>query len=228
MTRIIIALIISMASTIMVFAQKSEERNLKPFDKVRVNSEVKVFLSKGDKEQARVVASGIELTDVITRIDGKTLNIELSRGVFYGINVDLFVTYRELRDIYVTGSGSVSVEDTITGDKVVLVATTNGQIQADLDLRTADIEVGQGSTIRLKGKIGSYEAKISAKGILSALDLQADSTFVKVASASTAKVFARELLDANVRTGGTLTYAGSPRNKKIKTGIATTVNEIEE
>ncbi|NVO09538.1 MAG: DUF2807 domain-containing protein [Bacteroidales bacterium] len=209
------------------YCQTTQERNLSAFDKLKVESEVRVFLIKGNEEKVKIVASGIELSDIEITVNGKTLEVGLSRGIHIDASVELYITYKEVREINVGASGSVSLQNPLIGDKVVLNANTNGQLQAELSLKTVDIKVGQGASMRLSGKTGSMEAKISTGGILSALDAQSDSTYIRVGSAGTAKVNVTQLLDANVRTGGTLIYSGAPKQNKIKTGFGATVNILE-
>lgn len=214
-------------SQIALFAQSSEDRNLPSFDKLVVSCEVKVFLIKGYEEKAKINVSNISIADVETTVNGKTLTIELSRGIHKDANVEIYLTYKELRDINVGASGSVSVQNPIEGDRIVLNANTNGELQAEINLKAVDIKVGQGAVVRLSGRTGSMDAKVSTKGILSALDLQSDSTYVQVGSGGLAKVNAISLIDANIKTGGTLTYSGTPKDPKIKKGIGATVTVLE-
>lgn len=227
MKRIIILFSLFFGAYMTAFSQTTEERKLQPFDKLKIDSDVKVFLTKGTEEQLKVVVSGLELSDVETTVNGKTLQIELSRGIHKDASVEIYVTYKEIRDINVGASGRLSVQTPLDGDKVVLIATTNGEIETELNLKTVDVKVGQGAVIRLSGKTGSMDAKVSTKGILSALDVKSDSTYIQVGTAGIAKVTAILLLEANVGLGGTLTYSGTPQVKNIKTGIGATVNSIE-
>ena len=222
---ILFSLLVGIYTT--AFSQLTEERNLQPFDKLKISCDAKVFLSKGTEEKVKIIVSGLDLSDVETSVDGKTLQIELSRGVYKDVSVDIYITYKEIRDISVGASGRLSVQTPLEGDKVVLVATTNAEIETELNLKTVDVKVGQGAVIRLSGKTGSIDAKVSTKGILSALDIKSDSTYIQVGTAGTAKVSAIYLLEANVGMGGTLTYSGAPKVKNIKTGIGATVNSIE-
>lgn len=208
-------------------AQTIEERALSPFDKLIIDSDVKVYLTRGSEEKVKIVVSGIELSEVETVVNGKTLQIQLSRGVHMDISVELHITYKEIRDITVNASGRLSVQGPLIGDKVVLSANSNAQIDTELDLKTIDIKVGQGASIRLSGKVGSIDAKVSTRGILSALDVQSDSTYVQVGSAGTAKITGIYLLEAKVGIGGTLTYSGAPKVKNIKSGLGATVNSID-
>jgi hypothetical protein len=124
-----------------------------------------------------------------------------------------------------SSSARVSFQDTISGNKITFTATTNAQIDAEVNLKTLDLAAGAGGSIRLGGKAGSYEAKVRNAGILSAAALDADSAFVSVGSRGVAKVFANELIEANVRTGGSLTYSKTTLEKRIQTGIGSTIIE---
>jgi len=210
------------------YSQQIEERKLTSFDKVNVLSDVNVYMSKGSEEKVKVSAYGIDLSDVETIINGKTLQIQLTKGVQKNARIDIYITYKEVRDLSVAAAGKISIQDTLMGDKVVLNAITNGEIDSELKLKTVDINIGQGGVVRLTGKVGSIDAKLTTGGILSAINLQSDSTYVKVSSTGNAKVTANSLIDADIRTGGNLTYAGKPGQKNIKKGFGTSVTSIDE
>ena len=225
MNKYFFQLIFFIGLSTVTIAQPTNVRELPFFDKLKVTNQINVILSHGEELSARIEAKGIPLEDVITEVTGKTLEITLKRGVYTDIHVDVFVTYIELRDIYASASGRLSFQDTIKGDKLVANATTNGEINATVDLRTLDVSADKGGLVRLNGKLGSYEARISTAGNLSALELNADSAFVTVSSRAVAKVTAKELIDAHVRSGATLTLTGKPKEKKIKTGLGAKVLE---
>ncbi|MFP4557410.1 MAG: head GIN domain-containing protein [Bacteroidales bacterium] len=216
-------LLVSLAFTL--FAQDSEERELPFFDKLRVTNQIKVYLSYGNESKARVVVSGVNLDDIITEVNAKTLEVSFGRGLYKDYSAEVYLTYKELRNIHVSASGSVSLQNDLAGDKVVLSASTNGTIDASVNLRTSDIVVSKGGAVRLDGKLGSFEAKVNTAGTLTASDLIADSVFVTVRSKGLAKIAAKELLEADVRTGGTLSLTGKPNNKTIKTGFGAIVHE---
>lgn len=208
----------------LTYSQNNKEIDLTHFDKLRVTNQINVYLTKGDIERAKIISKGISIDDVILDVEGKTLEISLKRGVYKDISVEVYLTYQELRDVFVTGSGKASFQDALTGDKVVLNAS-NGQIDANVNLRTLDVSTSKAGSIRLNGKLGSYEAEVSTGAVLSALELKADSVFVKVTTKGIAKVFAKELLDANVKSGASLTISGDPNKKLIKKGLAVTIQE---
>lgn len=225
MRKFFVLLTLVMGFTVASLAQSANIRSLPFFDKIRVTNQINVILTRGDELSARIEATGISLNDIITEVNGKTLEITLKRGVYKDGSADVFLTYIQLRDIYVSASGRLSFQDTITGDKLVVYATTNGEVNAVVDLQTLDVSANKGGIVRISGSLGSYEARIATAGNLSALELQADTAFVTVSTRGVAKITARELVEANVKTGATLTLTGNPKQQKIKTGLGATVLE---
>jgi len=209
-----------------VFSQDfNQVLELSPFDKLKVTNSVNVYPTKGDKHEAKIVARGIDIEHVEVEVKGKTLHVGLSRGIHRDFTVEVYLSYTQLWEVDATSSARVSFQDTISGNKITFTATTNAQIDAEVNLKTLDLAAGAGGSIRLGGKVGSYEAQVRNAGILSAAALDADSAFVSVGSRGVAKVFANELIEANVRTGGSLTYSKSTLEKRIQTGIGATIIE---
>ncbi len=206
-------------------AQNVEQRELPFFDKIKVSGQIKVFIEKGDKELATIKANEILTSDIIVEVVGKTLEIKLKKDSKKQAKAEVFVKYRELRDISVAAAAYVSMNDTLKVDKLVLNVITTSEFDSDIIANTIDVKVGQGSSVRLRGKVQNYEATVSTKGILSALELKADSAFITVGTGAVAKIYAKELIEANVRPAGSLTYTGEPKQKNIKTSVGSTVRE---
>ena len=207
------------------FAQQSASYTVNDFDKLKVWGEFKVFLTKGDTLTARVQTQGIPSSDIVIETNNKTLEVKLKGKLYDKVSATVFITYKELREISVSAAAIVSLQDTLKADKLTLTVNTSSEFDGGLVAETADISVGQGATVRLRGKVNSYEANVNTGGILSAIDLISPKTYVKVSSGANAKVYASKLLEANVRTGGNLTYTGSPEQKNIKTFIGASIIE---
>lgn len=205
--------------------EHSYEIDLPQFENITVTNGISVFPAKGDSLKARVTASGIDADNIIIRVKGKTLNIGLTRGVHRDYSVKIYLTYANVREIDVNSSSRVSLQDTIRGDKLNLVAGLNAQIDANVVLKTIDISASGGGSIRLGGKVTTLEAKLRTGGILSASEMVSDSVFLAVTSRAVAKVNAVELIDADVKSGGSLTISSKTKEKRIQTGIGATIIE---
>lgn len=224
MKRVISVLCLALVS-ISGFAQQTAVYTLNEFDKLRVWGEFKVFLVKGDSLSAKVETQGIPASDIAINVIGKTLEVKLKGKLYDRVSASVYITYNELRDISVSAAASVSFQDTLKAEKVSINVNTSSEFDGALIAQTADITVGQGSTVRLRGSVSSYKAKVNTGGILSAIDLISPQTYVKVNTGATAKVYASKLIDVNVSTRGSLTYTGNPEQKKIKTLVGATIIE---
>lgn len=209
----------------LTVAQNVEQRELPFFDKIKVSGQIKVFLEKGDREMATVNVSEILSSDVILEVTDSTLEIKLKKNTQKKAKAEVYVKYTDLKGISVAAAAYVSLNDTLKVDNLQLSVITNSEFDSDIIANTIDVKVGQGSSVRVRGTVRSYNAKLSTKGILSALELKSDSTNVSVGSGAMAKVYARELIDASVGIAGSLVYAGEPKQKNIKTSVGSTVRE---
>ncbi|MBN1988707.1 MAG: DUF2807 domain-containing protein [Bacteroidales bacterium] len=206
------------------YSQQAVERDLIPYDKIVARNGVKVYLVKGAELKAKVVTTGVTHSEVTTYVDGKTLEVNIKRALFNDEMVEVFVTYDTIRNISVYTQARVSAQDTLVGDKITFDLTSGGEFDGTVKLNTIDVSASKGATVRLKGTTKTIDASISLSGVLAALDLSAESAFVKVSTKGSAKVGASKLIKANVKSGANLTYTGNPEQVDIKTGIGVSVN----
>ena len=68
---LIISVIVSAA-----YAADSENRTLKAFDGVKVSGPIKLYLSEGSSEAAKVTVEGIELEKIVTEVTGNNLEVK--------------------------------------------------------------------------------------------------------------------------------------------------------
>ena len=220
----LVAVIVTAFIGFAAYSQQVVERTLIPYDKLVARNGVKVYLTKGAELKAKVVTTGVNLSEVTTYVDGKTLEVNINRALFNDEMVEVFVTYDTLRNISVYTQARVSAQDTLIGDKITFDLTSGGEFDGAVKLNTIDVSVSKGATARLKGITKTIDSNVSLSGVLAALDLTAESVFVKVTTKGSAKVGATKLIKANVKSGANLTYTGNPEQVDIKTGIGVSVN----
>ncbi|QKG79879.1 head GIN domain-containing protein [Tenuifilum thalassicum] len=209
----------------LIFAQNTAEYKLNDFTKIRAWGEFKVYLVKGDELKARVVTKGMPASDITINVKGNTLEIMLKGKIYESVNADIYVTYNQINKISLSAASSVSIQDTLKAENLTIDVNTSSELDGAIQAESAEFTVGQGSTLRLRGDVKSFEAKVNTGGILSALDLASEKAYVKVSTGGIAKVKAIKELEAKVRTGGSLTYTGNPELKDIKTFIGAKVVE---
>ena len=201
-------------------------KELPKFSKLLITSGITAYPSKADTLGAKVVLSGIEADKVNFTLDGETLHIGLSRGFHRDYSVDVYLSYRELSEVKASSSARVSFQDSFTCDSLTLLAESGAQLDLPITAKLIDVTASGGATIRLSGKVSTLNAQARTAGVVSAYDLIADSAYVTVSTKAVAKVYPISLIEASVKSAGSLTFAKSVKKKQVETGIGANILEL--
>ncbi len=210
---------------LILFAQNSAEYKLSNYTKIRAFGELKIYLEKGNELKARVETKDISASDVSINVMGNTLEILLKGKIYENVSANIYITYHQINSISLSAASNVSIQDTLNAESLTIDVNTSSELDGAIQAESAEFSVGQGSTLRLRGFVNGYEARVNTGGILSAIDLIADKVYVRASTGANAKVKATKKLEAKVLTGGSLTYTGNPELKNIKTFIGADVVE---
>jgi hypothetical protein len=140
------------------------------FSKIVASPKIKVVLAKGDREQVRLVYSGVDQSRINARVSGQTLRIWLTGARitershrcgphercndYEGAEVTAYVTYRELRSVALRGEEKLVCDDTLQAKQMKL--KLYGQAEVRLaGLRTDQLKVWLYGENRLKIAAGS-------------------------------------------------------------------------
>jgi hypothetical protein len=115
-------------------------QSLPHFDKLIVSPLINVVLTEGDQEHIRLEYGGVEASKINYVVEGKTLRIylddakitvknrkhydedgyEYKKPIYQGVQVNAYITYRQLRSLEVRGEEKVSCESPLVGDEFTL------------------------------------------------------------------------------------------------------------
>lgn len=205
---------------IQATAQKVEVRSAESFDKLEVFGKVVVDLVKGNQEKIAIESQEIDPGKITTKVSGKTLKISMAEDIFAPEkSVRVLVTYVQLYEIRSKGGADVRSEVPLKADRVVYEAVTGGNIYVDVEAKTLEVSVGQGSLVYISGKADSQLISVGSGGVYSGYGVECRETEVKATTKAKAKVFAGEILNAQATTGAWIGYQGNPKQKIVKTSL---------
>ncbi len=202
---------------IAVMAQHKEVRNLSSFSKLEVSRAVKVYIEKGSSEKARIEVSGLELEDIKTEVNGSTLIIGIHKHKKHLRNVDVsvYLTYKNLRDIEINSAASVYTKGTLKSDKLNIEISSAAKAELDISVGDLDIDISSAGHLELKGNADFQEISVSSAGSYNAYDLDCKTSDVQVSSAGSAKIIALNKLKAKATSAGNIKYKGDPKNTNV-------------
>lgn len=218
-------LIILLLFSISAIAQNREVREIGSFDKIDVFGNVSVEMKKGNKESVEITALSVELADVKTNVEDKLLKISMSSDLFKeDSKVKVVVTFKELSEIYCNASAEIDINDELTGDKLIVEATSGGIVTLKVKFNAVDLKAYQGAQIDISGETKLQESIINTGGVLSGTNFKSNEVLIKVNTGGKAEIVVNEKLNARVNTKGSLSYFGTPKEEDIKTSLGGTIS----
>ncbi len=197
---------------------KTQNRNIGTFNEIYAGKGVNVTLIEGDKEKVRIEIENADVTDVITNIKGRKLEIKLKTKIYKDMSVMVYVTYKSLLSIS-TGTGAfIESNNTIYAENLELKAGTGSTIILDVDTKNIQTSLSS-SKVELVGKTEFQSVSCSTGGKYIADQLSSNEAYVKVSTGGTAWVQATDKLDAQTSTGGKISYIGNPKELITKGNV---------
>jgi len=156
----IVISIVLLQTACSVFVSQTESREVGEFTALEISGLAEVIITQASKQSLVVKASGMPITDVITKVENGTLIIT-TKGFHQGESVQVFLSYNQLNSI--TTSGSAELTGTNTLNTQEMKVTTNG---------AGDIK-------DLAIKAGSVMVSINGSGNAN-LDVEVDSILIEM------------------------------------------------
>lgn len=238
--------LLMLLTTLFTFAQSGEVSRAKPvtqqrsvgsFDRITVQNAIQVFITPGDPHQIELTSEADQLNEVITRVKGNELTIEVPKGkLLYDtyknakgqttrdskpISVTLHVN--TLRAIHLETACSLTIDTPVDVDQLTVVLRTASTLTTSLSLQTLWLSLDAASRANLSGSV-SGEATLTLEGAsrLQADALRLTNATIALSGSSQADVQVRETLRATADGVSRLTYSGNPTVQSAKaTGLST-------
>ncbi|MFM7329298.1 MAG: head GIN domain-containing protein [Bacteroidota bacterium] len=208
-------------------AQKTEVRSLDTFRAIRVTSGIEVKLIKGDRPSARVEASGISLSEVITEVQGNTLKIGFRSIRLDGRNdVHVQVTYTDLDRITALAAASVISNDVLEAEALELSASAAASIEVEVKTRRLSADATTASAIILSGTAGEVHMDATTSSTIDAYHLETDNVSANASTASDIRVTVRKEIKAEASTAGSIRYKGDPARSNTAATTAGSIRKV--
>ena len=250
-------LFIFILSMSTMMAQTKETRNVSAFTKISFRVPGKLYLRQGSPQKVEVEGKKDVLEKLETEVDGNRLiigregkgwmdwswgddddkvNVYITVKDIEGLSVsgsgDLIsqgkITASDL-DLNVSGSGSLQLEASVSGDveadvsgsgEIILKGTcrnydsdVSGSGRVDLDVAIADkasFGVSGSGKIQASGSANEVKASISGSGKVLAANLETNKCEVRISGSGDVEINVKSELDANISGSGSVTYKGNP------------------
>ncbi|HSH20948.1 MAG TPA: head GIN domain-containing protein [Draconibacterium sp.] len=219
----ILLIVLALGSNIPVLAfnsEKTETRNVRDFNSIKVSAGIDLYLKMGDSEEVKVIADENIIDKVITEVKDGTLKIYMKQNNGWGNwgNVKsrkVYVSVKELTQLHASSGSDVKSENTLTGETLKVNVSSGSDVTLDVHYKNFSVDTSSGSDARISGKTKNLEAEASSGSDIKAQDLESVICKVRVSSGSDATVNVSEEIYAKASSGGDVRYYGNPQIKDI-------------
>ena len=233
MKRIVILSTALFLST-LVFAQKETTRNLSSFSEISAHEAIDVYIKSGNKEEARIKASNIDLEDVLTEVSGGRLKIHLEGNNHRNVKVEVWVTYKSISGLKASSAASIDGENEVNSsgdfdidvssaaritvklkaDDLEVGVSSAGTAELEFDVNSIEVNVSSAGDVEAKGSAKSQDISVSSSGDYDGIDVTSETVEASASSGGSIKVNVSERLNAKASSGGSIRYKGDPRGDR--------------
>lgn len=192
----------------------SENRSVGSFSGIRVVGGMDVLVNPGTDYTVKVEADENLLRYIVTEREGDALVVKTRNGynLQSRVGMKVYVTAPALRDVVITGSGSVtSGAKLAANDKLGIRISGSGDVKLDVDAPEVETESSGSGNIMLAGNTRNFKTAISGSGEVKCFNLLSENTNVNITGSGSAEVFASKQLDVRISGSGDVAYKGTPQ-----------------
>ncbi|MFL5752735.1 MAG: GIN domain-containing protein [Bacteroidia bacterium] len=220
MKKLVYSVLMGLLGSSMI-AQTTEERSTGEFTQLEVSGAANVKLSQGAASSVKVSAEPGDLKNIITEVKDGKLIVKTQGNIENEFKV--WVTYKTLELIDVSGASYVSTENTLNGDKLDIITSGASKANLDVILKNVKSNVSGASTLVLSGATENHVAEVSGAASLKAAKMSSMQVEINTSGASSAKISVNKKINANASGASSIKYFGEPAEATISSGKASSV-----
>lgn len=206
------------------------------FNSLLVQSAIEVILKKSNTCKVEVETEMEYQKSVAVLVLNKKLTLKIKENVSNGFlkksstappKVKIYVYYKNLNELFVTGASVVKTQEPIVSNKLLLILSSASSVAISGDISWLSVNSEGASECNLSGKVNKLSVKCSGASNFNSLNLISNTVDMEIGGASTATVVAQKELVLNVSGASYVKYK-APENIKIVKNIlgASTITKI--
>lgn len=196
-------------------SDKTEFRKTESFTGIKVSTGIDLYVRMGDTEEVKVVADDDIIDNLITEVINGELRIYMKKTNWFNWSGmtktrKVYVTVKELKKIDASSGSDVRSENTITGESLVIEASSGSDVILDLVCKNISVNTSSGSDAKLTGKAKTLKAEASSGSDINARELSTSVCYANASSGSDITVNVSDELVARASSGSDIRYYGNP------------------
>lgn len=188
-----------------------ETRNVSNFNALDLSVSANVLLRQGTPQSVVLEGDANDIEKIETEVSGSELKIKTKPGKWNIGKITVYITMENIKDLNISGSGSIKAETPVKANGLSLVISGSGNINIP-ELSASEISAvisGSGSMI-YAGNSSANRSNIvvTGSGNINAEGLNSNDARVTITGSGDCKVNANDKLDVQITGSGSVFYKG--------------------
>jgi hypothetical protein len=190
----------------------SETRNAGSFTGIDMRCDADVEVVRDSTFSIEITGQANILKVLDTKIENGNLVIDYNKRVWRHNKVKIIVHTGNIQLLYLSGSGNINVQNTITATILDLKMSGSGNLStADVNVQTLTAHISGSGDIKIAGgTIQSEKFSISGSGDINAEYVVANTSSAKISGSGSIIVNVTENLNVEISGSGDVKYRGNP------------------
>jgi len=216
-----LTLTVLLAGTSAIYAQtkgsgnvQKQVREVQRFTEIKAGSAFEVILSQADQLKVTVETDDNFLENIRTDVNGNRLVIS-SDGMRNPTAMKVYVEIPALTMLSAEGAAKFISEGSLKTESLMLDVSGAAKMNLTLDAQSVKSDISGAAKVDLSGKAATQNADVSGAALFNALKMSTESVNIEVSGAAKAKIYAVNVIQAEVSGAGSLIYYDNGDLKKI-------------
>lgn len=221
----LLLLITASFSSLTLKAQETKNISLSNVSGISVHAGIDLFITQGNSESAKIVASSDFINEVVVENMGGNVSVSWKKNNFGSTarnnkSAKVYITYKKLNNISASSGSSLKTENTLKTDALEVKVSSGANLKASIACKDLQVKTSSGANADLNGTTTNMEVKSSSGATLNAFDLTSDYANVTASSGADIKINVAKGLETTSGSGGNIRYKGaaSLKNNSSRSG----------
>lgn len=203
-----------------VGVREDETRNVRAFHGVSNSGSIAVKITFGNRETVRLSGDDELIADIETVVEDGILKIRYKNNRQPAgrrwERVTAYVTAQRLDALAQSGSGSITVDGSISGEELNVALSGSGAVTFATDVAVCNASISGSGRIAAQGSSGKSNVSVSGSGRFAGDRLKSRSASLKLSGSGNISIHADDQLDASISGSGYINYSGNAQTN-VKT-----------
>lgn len=187
------------------------------FNQIAVSGFYDVQLVKENSNTVTITGPEYVTSQMKAEVVNNVLKIYTDKNINIKRNTTVVVKvpYSTLKVVKLTGSGTISSNETLTDD-VTIELSGSGEIKLAVNCKETEALVTGSGEIILSGTTQTYDCKVTGSGGIQSRKLNADDVRAEVTGSGNINLVSNKTITGKITGSGNVDYSGNPTKNDIK------------